>query len=104
MSRPLTALTAATLAGLFLASGASAAAHCGDRAFAVEILGERYKEQLVANGISMSGELVELFVSSQVRVVGNTWTITATDPRTQILCLVSSGAVWLDVVSIDSAQ
>ena len=97
-------LIAVFLVGLFFAPGVSAEAHCGDRASTIEILEKKYKEQLVANGISMFGELVELFVSSQVRIVGNTWTITATDPRTQILCLVSSGAVWLDVVSIDSAQ
>jgi hypothetical protein len=105
MPRSLTALlTAATLAGLFLASSASAAAHCGDREAAIEILGEQYKEKLVGHGISMSGDLVELFVSEQTLVVGNTWTIAITSPYTQILCLVSAGAVWFNVVSVDAAQ
>jgi hypothetical protein len=99
MSRSLSALTAATLAGLFLASGASAAAHCGDREAAIEILGEQYKEKLVARGISMAGHLVELFSSSQGKVVGNTWTITATNPRTKILCLISAGSMWNEFAS-----
>ena len=103
MSRPLPALlTAATLAGLFLASSASAAAHCGDREAAIEMLGEKYKEKLVGHGISMSGDLVELFVSAQTLAVGNTWTIAVTSPHTQILCLVSAGSVWFNVVSADN--
>ena len=98
MSRPL---IAAALAAVFLSSGTSAAAPCRDRESAIAVLGVQYKERLVAHGISMSGHLVELFISSQRTATGNTWTITATNPRTKILCLISNGAVWLDVVSVD---
>ena len=96
--------TAVFLAGLFFAPSVSAEAHCWDHAFAVEALEKIYKERLVSRGFSLSGELVELFVSSQNVVVGNTWTITATDPRTQVLCLISNGSMWLDVVSVDAVQ
>ena len=91
------------LAGLFFAPGAGAAAHCGDREAAIAMLDAQYKEILVARGISMAGELVELFISSQRTVVGNTWTITATNPRTKILCVISAGSVWNEIASIDKA-
>ena len=96
--------TAVFLAGLFFAPSVSAEVRCWDRAFAVGVLEKIYKERVVSHGFSLSGELVELFVSSQNVVVGNTWTITATDPRTQVLCLISNGSMWLDVVSVDAAQ
>ena len=89
------------LAGLFFAPGASAAVHCGDREAAIAILDATYKEILVARGISMAGELVELFISSQRTVVGNTWTITSTNPRTKILCLISAGSMWTKLGSIN---
>ena len=91
------------LAGLFFAPGAGAAAHCGDREAAIITLDATYKEILVARGISMAGELIELFISSQRTVVGNTWTITATNPRTKILCVISAGSVWNEIASIDKA-
>jgi len=99
MSRPLTALIAAALAGVFLASGASAVTHCGDRESVIAILDAQHKERLVAQGISMAGQLVELFVSSQRTVVSNTWTITSTNPRTKILCMISAGSMWNKLVS-----
>lgn len=101
MSRLLTFLTAAALAGMFLSPNVSAAAHCGDRKAAITILDTKYKERLVAHGISMSGELVELFISSPTMVVGNTWTIAITNPNTRILCLVSAGSMWLDAISVN---
>ena len=91
------------LVGLFFAPGTNAAAHCGDREAAIAMLDAQYKEILVARGISMAGELVELFISSQRTVVGNTWTITATNPRTKILCVISAGSVWNEIASIDKA-
>jgi hypothetical protein len=95
MSRSLTLLATAALAGLFLSSTASAMVHCWDRAFAIDVLEKRYKERSVAHGFSLTGELVELFVSfPATKVVGNTWTITATSPRTKMLCLVSTGSMW----------
>ena len=30
--------------------------------------------------------------------------IVVTDPRARILCLVSTGAMWLDVVSVDARR
>ena len=104
MPRLLTALlTAAALAGLSLSPNANAASHCGDRKSAITVLDSKYQEHLVGHGISMSGELVELFVSAQTLIVGNTWTIAITSPHTQILCLVSAGAVWFNVVSTNNA-
>ena len=96
-------LIAVFLAGLFFAPGAGAAAHCGDREAAIITLDATYKEILVARGISMAGELVELFISSQRTVVGNTWTITATNPRTKILCMISAGSMWKEVAVTDKA-
>jgi len=94
---------AVLLAGLFFSPSVSAASHCGDREATITILDATYKEVLVARGISMAGELVELFISSQRTVVGNTWTITATNPRTKILCVISAGSVWNEIASIDKA-
>jgi hypothetical protein len=104
MSHPLTALTAAALAGIFLASGASAATHCGNRESVIVILDAQYKERVVARGISMAGQLVELFISSPGTVVGNTWTITVTNPRTKILCMISAGSSWNKLASINKAM
>jgi hypothetical protein len=95
-------LIAAALAAVFLSSGASAATHCGNREAAIIMLDAQYKERVVAHGISMAGQLVELFISSQGTIVGNTWTITTTNPRTKILCLISAGSMWSDTVSIDA--
>ena len=94
---------AVLLAGLFFSPSVSAVSHCGDREAAITILDATYKEILVARGISMAGELIELFISSQRTVVGNTWTITATNPRTKILCMISAGSMWKEVAVTDKA-
>jgi hypothetical protein len=97
-------LIATILAGLFLSSTATAMVHCWDRGFAVDVLEKRHKERSVAHGFSMNGELIELFVSSPSMKVGNnTWTITATSPRTKMLCLVLTGSMWNKIVAADKA-
>jgi hypothetical protein len=92
------------LASLFFSPSVEATVHCWDRAFAIEVLEKKYKERLVAHGFSLSGELIELFIGSHSTVVGNTWTITATSPRTKVLCLVSTGSMWSDAVPVDATQ
>ena len=96
-------LIAVFLAGLFFPPSVGAASHCGDREAVITILDATYKEVLVARGISMAGQLVELFISSQGTIVGNTWTITITNPRTKILCMISAGSMWNEIASTDKA-
>lgn len=59
------------------------------------MLTEKYGERRIAIAITMSGELIEVFVSPKGReVAGNTFSIVLTDPRTGLLCMLTYGSSW----------
>ena len=91
--RPLA--TAAFLAAFSFP--ASAEMPCGERKALVDYLASEYREQKIGAGITENGTVVEMFYSS----ASATWTITITDPRTNITCLVAAGSDWQDTAEVE---
>ena len=84
------ATVAAFLAGLHpFAEIAMAQGVCGKRERVAEVLAREYEEVPVARGATVSGSLVELFVSDSA----DTWTLVVTTPQ-RISCVMASGDAW----------
>jgi hypothetical protein len=71
--------------------------HCGERKALVDYLASEYREQKAGAGITENGAVVEMFHSA----ARATWTITVTDPRTGITCLVAAGSDWQDTAAAE---
>ena len=77
-------------AAVVLASPAALAeVPCGQRDKIVDWLGDKYKEEPVASGISSKGALLEVLSSED----GDTWTILLTAPN-GTTCVVDTGQAW----------
>jgi hypothetical protein len=74
------------VAGLAGATTASAAT-CADRTAVVERLETRFGEAPIANAISVSNNVLEVFAKPN----SETWTVLLTLPERQLTCLVTSG-------------
>lgn len=61
---------------------------CKERSLLVERLHKKYKEFKKADGLTMGGQLVEVFVSE-----GGSWTILISDP-TGTSCVAAAGQTW----------
>ena len=58
----------------------------------------KYGERRIAHAVDIGGRLVEVFRSMPDRgVVGNTYSIVVTDPRTGWLCMLSHGSSYQDL-------
>ena len=74
------------VAGLAGATTASAAT-CADRTAVVDRLETRFGEAPVANAMSASNNVLEVFAKPN----SETWTVLLTLPERQLTCLVTSG-------------
>ncbi len=68
---------------------ALAQGYCMSRDVLVERLRDKFREVPSAAGLSLNGQMVELFSSPS----GLTWTLAATTPS-GISCLIASGEAW----------
>ncbi len=64
---------------------------CGNRGQMVETLGQRFKEDRFAMGLSSNVSLLELFVSKK-----GTWTILTTRANGKT-CIVAAGKSWVSM-------
>ncbi len=78
---------------LILSSAAPVAAQsqCSDRGSIVSILGDRYAEKPVAEGMTQGGGVVEVFAAND----GN-WTMIITMPTGQA-CFMAAGKEWENI-------
>ncbi len=72
-----------------LSTSAVAQQNCGDREGLVKALADKYQESRVSQGISIGGNLVEVFAS-----IKGTWTIIVSPPNSPIACIVQTGTDW----------
>ncbi|SFS22238.1 hypothetical protein [Yoonia litorea] len=75
------------VAGMAAATSASAAT-CANRTAVVDRLENRFGETAIANAISPSNNILEVFAAEEAQ----TWTILLTLPERNLTCLVSSGS------------
>jgi len=61
---------------------------CGDRKNIIDTLEKRYQELPISKGLSGSGQVFEIYVST-----AGSWTILVTRP-TGIACILSAGEDW----------
>jgi len=80
--------SAIIIGGLILAGASHAQSVCGERSRMVEYIFNEYQEEPTSLGITSSGNVVELFTSSE-----GSWTILVTYPDGRT-CLVGSGESW----------
>lgn len=84
-------ICALALALLFMLP-ASAQETCTNRDRLLSFLAEKYKEEPIAMGIVGGSGLMEVYVSE----IGS-WTISITDPKTDIACVIAAGEAWEDI-------
>lgn len=72
-----------------IATPATAEPQCGDREIIAANLAERFGETPIGMGLSVAGEMVEVFASAKT----GTWTLIASKPGGQS-CLVTHGEGW----------
>ncbi|HMB77729.1 MAG TPA: hypothetical protein VKN76_15130 [Kiloniellaceae bacterium] len=77
------------LAFILTAPPAFAQVACNNRDKIIDWLGAKYKEALVATGVSDKGALVEVLTARD----GTTWTILLTSPN-GTSCIVETGQAW----------
>jgi hypothetical protein len=76
------------LAALVLVGAGSAhAATCADRQHVVTQLHERFGEELVANAVSRSGNVLQVYASKDAE----TWSILVALPERDLACLAATG-------------
>lgn len=75
-----------TVASMIAATSASAAT-CANRTAVVERLEDRFGETPIANAMSVSHNILEVYAAPEA----TTWTILLTLPEQNLTCLVSSG-------------
>ncbi|ABD56581.1 hypothetical protein Jann_3664 [Jannaschia sp. CCS1] len=63
------------------------AATCADRTQVTEALTDRFGESLYGNAVSNTGEVLEIYSSSE----NETWTVLVTLPDRGLSCFVASG-------------
>lgn len=73
-------------AGLAAASSASAAT-CANRTAVVDRLETNFGEAMIANSISTSNNVLEIFAQPEAQ----TWTVLLTIPERHLTCLVAAG-------------
>ena len=76
----------AALPILFAATGAHAAP-CSDRGEVIDRLGQMFNETLIANTISPSRNVLEVYASPNAA----TWSVIVTLPGRNLACLAASG-------------
>lgn len=79
-------IIAAAVFAMSMASTASAAT-CADRNAVVERLNANFGENLIANAMSPSNNVMEIYAKPD----STTWTILLTLPKRRLTCLVASG-------------
>ena len=86
--------------GLLVASISAAttasAATCADRTAVVDRLETRFGELPIANAMSPSNNILEVFSKPEAE----TWTVLLTLPELQLTCLVSSGTGTTDLQAV----
>jgi hypothetical protein len=80
-------LSIGVLLGGLLAASTAAAATCASRDAVVERLQFRFGEANIANSISRSNNVLEIFAKPNV----DSWTVLLTLPERQLTCLVATG-------------
>ena len=80
------------VASMTAATSASAAT-CADRTAVVERLETRWGETAIANAMSASNNIIEVYAATEVE----TWTILLTLPAKNLTCLVTSGSGETDL-------
>ena len=75
------------VASMTAATSASAAT-CADRTAVVERLEDRFGETAIANAMSASNNILEVYAAEEAQ----TWTILLTLPEQGLTCLVNSGS------------
>ena len=75
------------VASMTAATSASAAT-CANRTAVVERLEDRFGETVIANSMSASNNILEVFAAEEAA----TWTVLLTLPEQNLTCLVSSGS------------
>lgn len=86
---PIVALAAAGLA-FGLPSAKAQGVRCAERAMVVASLTRNYQETQTALGITLQGNLVEVFVSPS-----GSWTILHTSPS-GVACIMAAGEAWAE--------
>jgi hypothetical protein len=70
---------------------------CGKRADVEKMLKEQFGERAMANGLSHTGAVAEVFTSPK-----GTWTIVATSPN-GMSCLIGAGEAWKTTLAADES-
>ena len=70
---------------------------CGSHDKLVQILDQRYSETTVGNGLSASGQVLQVYSSHD----GASWTIVATSPKGQS-CILATGKHWQSVEPVSN--
>lgn len=83
------------VASMSVATTASAAT-CANRAAVVDRLETRFGELPIANAMSPSNNILEVFAKPEAE----TWTVLLTLPEQQLTCLVSSGTGSTDLQAV----
>ncbi len=91
-------LAAITLIATLLATAASAVGPCGPRSDIIALLKDNFGEVEVGQGLSIRGNLVEIFVSP-----AGSWTVILSRPD-GLSCLADSGEAWLPSTSRETTQ
>lgn len=71
----------------FAAATSASAATCANRTAVVDRLEDRFGESLIANSISASNNVLEVFA----KPASETWTVLLTLPEQHLTCLVAMG-------------
>ena len=83
-----TPLAIGLLVASMTAATSASAATCADRTAVVERLEDRWGETAIANAMSASNNILEVYAAPEVA----TWTILLTLPTENLTCLVTSGS------------
>lgn len=90
--RVIVAIAVVVTAAFFM-SQPVLAAHCMPREVWIDYLKDKYGEQLVGFGVTLTGGLMEKFATPD----GKTWTLLITDPK-GISCGIAAGENWQKVL------
>ena len=88
--------SAAVLTAATLSAGSAFAATCADRDAVVERLETRFGETLIANSMSSSNNVLEVFAANEAA----SWTILLTLPVENLTCLVGSGGGQTELAAV----
>ena len=90
---------AALVAAFFIASAPSPAGtvisdDCLPRQLFADTIAKRYGERIVALGVAGAGIFKGMLIERWESPGGKSWTLTATFPNDNVLCVVASGEFW----------